>query len=281
MYKRKIIKSPIGRQVLGESQLCQSLLLPLLFQSGILNVLDNLLLLILRVFVPVTNIVVPLLDALGHPVAVFDLAVGRVFVSRVAARPVGRVEVMLDKGVSSVVIARVGVSLSGAESLDGEDEDAAHELGFVHVVEVVPGDPGSLGLAVHLLKNGSGESRWSSAADDLVKVKLHLAQRHTLVSSYALEPLHDVFNQTHHDGLFRACRKCPLAERHGLLPQDGVVFEIGLVNLNADNQVNVFFVVSLGNKPMKRLHGFDINVCVNAALSIHDHISQKVGFDDR
>src|SRR5271170_4821446 len=126
------------------------------------------------------------------------------------------------------------MALACCERFDGENQNAANELGLGHVVKVIPVH----NLAVsctHLCQNCSGESRRTRAAYHLVKVKHNLRDWHILPFCNIVEPLQDVVDKSQHDWKPRFAHEGPLAERLRLLAEDCVVVEVRLVNLDPDD----------------------------------------------
>lgn len=65
---------------------------------------------------------------------------------------------------------------------------------------------------LNVVENRIGEGRWARAADDLVKVQLHLRDGHTLLDGHASQPDDDILDELHHDRQFGFTHEGPLAE---------------------------------------------------------------------
>jgi hypothetical protein len=169
--------------------------------------------------------------------------------------------------------------LAGGELLDVEDQHAVDDEGFVQRVEMRPSDFILAGpVFVHLCKHGSGKGRWARPRDDCVKVKGDVGDRHLLLGRDLREPRLDVFDELEHDREARPAHEGPLTKAHALLAEDRVVAELGLVDLHADDHVDVGGAVAGGDKAVGRLECFDVDVCVDASLGVHDHVPEEVGF---
>src|SRR2546423_92951 len=161
------------------------------------------------------------------------------------------------------------MALACGERFDGENQNAANELGLSHVVKVIPVH----GLAVshtHLCQNCIGESRRTCAAYHLVKVKHNVRDWHILPFCNIVEPPQNVVDKPQHDWKPRFAHECPLAERLRLLAEDGMVVEVRLVDLNADDHIYISLIVSIWDESINGLERFDVNVGIDSSFHVHN-----------
>lgn len=59
-----------------------------------------------------------------------------------------------------------------------------------------------------------------------------------------------------------------------------MVFPIRLINFNTNDHVDVALVVALRDELAHGLDGLDINIGVDATLSVHNHVAKQVSTDD-
>lgn len=133
---------------------------------------------------------------------------------------------------------------------------------------------------LNIVENRIGEGRWARAADDLVKVQLHLRDGHTLLDGHASQPDDDILDELHHDGQFGFTHEGPLAEGLAFGAQYRVLVELGLIDFNAHHHVDVGLLPSWGNEVADGSQCLNVDVCVHTALDVHDHVAQQVGLDD-
>lgn len=59
-----------------------------------------------------------------------------------------------------------------------------------------------------------------------------------------------------------------------------MIGECRLVDFDANDHVNLLLLVAVRDEAIDGTQAFDIDVCVNATLGVHDEVAQKIGFDD-